>query len=79
MDRLRETGEFAPPKLGSLERTLELALNLNKQGRVFADLWDLDQFSDCAVCLARRKERLHSMNLSQAILPAIECPACAGA
>lgn len=79
MDRLRETGEFVPPKLSSLERALELALNLNSNGRVFADLWDLDQFSDCAVCLARRKERLHSMNLSQAMLPAIDCRACAGA
>jgi radical SAM enzyme (TIGR01210 family) len=75
MERLRESGEFAPPKLASLERALELALKL-RAGRVFADTWDLEKFSDCPVCLPRRRERLQAMNLSQAVFPAIDCPAC---
>jgi radical SAM enzyme (TIGR01210 family) len=75
MERLRESGEFAPPKLASLERALELALDL-RAGRVFADTWDLEKFSDCPVCLPRRRERLQAMNLSQALVPAIDCQAC---
>ncbi len=75
MERLVETGEFAPPRLATLEEALEQALNL-RAGRVFADLWNLEQFSRCAVCLPAREQRLRAINLSQKSLPAIECPAC---
>jgi len=78
MERLQETGEFAPPRLALLERALELALNL-RAGRVFADTWDLEQFSDCSACLEKRQQRLHRINLSQKPLPAIDCPVCRGA
>lgn len=77
MERLLDAGDFAPPRLATLERALELALNL-RAGRVFADTWDLGSFSNCSACLARRQERLHAMNLSQTILTRIDCQTCGG-
>lgn len=72
MEKLREEGEYIPPTLTSLEYVFERSLALNK-GRVFCDVWDLEKFSDCAKCFARRKDRLTRMNLEQRVLPAIEC------
>ncbi len=77
MDRLMQTGEFTPPRLATLERALELAVNL-RQGRVFADTWNLEPFSSCSACLEKRRQRLHAMNLTQQIQPAIDCPVCGG-
>jgi archaeosine synthase beta-subunit len=75
LDRLMETGEFSPPKLSTLERAFEQALDLARC-RVFADLWNLEQFSTCSSCLEPRRSRLHRMNLTQKIGPAIECGVC---
>src|SRR5262249_25603464 len=49
LERLMEAGLFTPPRLESLERVLELAIAL-RAGRVFADVWNLEQFSSCGVC-----------------------------
>jgi radical SAM enzyme (TIGR01210 family) len=76
LDRLMESGEFSPPLLSSLEKAQELALKISGAGRVFADTWDLQAFSKCPACLEERCERIHVMNLSQTILPAIKCPEC---
>ena len=78
LDRLREAGEFAPPRLSSLERALESILE-RRQGRVFADTWELEQFSDCAACFEQRRRRLHQMNLQQIVLPRIGCRLCGDA
>jgi radical SAM enzyme (TIGR01210 family) len=75
MDRLMEAGEFVPPRLSTLEKVQELALDL-RAGRVFADTWNLEQFSSCPVCLEQRRQRLQAMSLRQVILPAIVCRAC---
>ena len=77
MDRLRETGEFVPPRLSALEQAQEQALNL-RQGRVFADTWDLERFSKCPSCLEKRRQRLHVVNLTQQLPARIECPDCEG-
>ena len=77
MEKLMATGEFAPPRLSTLENALEQVLKLDA-GRVFADTWDLEKFSNCPACFEKRRQRLHAMNLSQNILPAIDCPACGG-
>lgn len=77
MDRLLAAGEFTPPRLSTLERALELAINLH-QGRVFADTWNLGPFSACSACLEKRRQRLHVINLTQQNQPAIDCPACGG-
>jgi len=79
MERLMAAGEFSPPRLAALEKALELALAMRGDGRMFADTWDLQQFSSCPACFERRHQRIHAMNLSQKSLPSIDCPACGGA
>jgi hypothetical protein len=77
MDRLMEAGEFTPPRISTLERALEITLNLHR-GRVFADTWDLEQFSSCPGCLEMRRQRLRTINLTQEHLPTVDCPVCQG-
>jgi len=72
LDRLREASEFAPPRLPTLERAVEAVLEL-RHGRVFADTWDLEQFSACAACFEQRRQRLHQMNHQQIVPPRIGC------
>jgi len=75
LERLAERGEFSPPKLATLEAALEYGIGL-KRARVFADLWDLEQFSDCKECLEGRRARLHEMNLRQITQPRVACDWC---
>jgi radical SAM enzyme (TIGR01210 family) len=75
LDRLRETAEFAPPRMPTLEWALEAVLE-RRQGRVIADTWDLEQFSTCAACFEQRRQRLHQMNRQQIVLPRIDCRLC---
>lgn len=77
MERLREAGEFTPPRLADLERALAAVLAL-RAGRVFADTWELKPFASCQHCFERRKQRLNEMNLTQQILPAVACENCGG-
>jgi hypothetical protein len=77
MERLMEGGEFSPPRLSTLERALEACLNL-KGARVFADLWNVEQFSSCPHCFEQRRSRLHEMNLAQEALPLVACWSCGG-
>jgi hypothetical protein len=72
MEALERDGDFAPPGLDELEEALARGLAL-RRGRVFADLWDLERLSNCPRCGPARRARLASMNLSQKILPAIDC------
>ena len=76
MDRLAEAGCFHPPRLASLEAVLDKTIGVFPM-RVFADLWDLEAFSTCPACFARRKDRLAAMNLQQVVLPKVEC-GCGG-
>jgi len=76
MEQLLSTGEFVVPRITELEAAIETGLALNR-GRVFADCWDLQQFSVCAACLEQRRERLQAMNLIQKIVPTVRCEACA--
>ena len=76
LELLERDGRFAPPRLVSLEETLDRGLALAGQlgrGRVFVDLWDVERFHSCPNCGPQRVARLRQMNLSQRILPAIEC------
>ncbi len=75
LERLNQTGEFAPPSLHTLEQALAAALAL-RQGRAFADTWDLGRFSSCTACLPERKRRLELANLTQEIQPAAGCRVC---
>jgi len=72
MDLLRANGDFSLPDIQSLETVLEYGIGL-KSGRVFADLWDLEQFSSCKRCIDQRGDRLNTMNLSQTIIERVRC------
>lgn len=72
MERLEAMGDFKRPTLDTIEESLDWAIGLQK-GRVFADLWDLEKFSNCAHCFDQRRDRLKSMNLSQTIIQKVNC------
>ena len=72
LEALAERGEFSPPKLATLEAALDYGIGL-KRGRVFADLWDVEQFSDCNACFQQRRARLHEINLRQSAQPPVIC------
>lgn len=72
MDLLMENGDFSLPDIHSLETVLEYGIGLNT-GRVFADVWDLDLFSNCKKCINQRTDRLTAMNLSQRIASRVTC------
>ena len=72
LEVLSRSGDFAPPKLETLEAALDYGVGLGR-GRVFADLWDLEKFSDCPACFAARRERLQRMNWRQVLEPSVAC------
>ena len=78
LEALADEGLFRAPRLADLERSLTLAQAraIAAGTRVFADLWDLQRFSDCPHCLDVRRNRLHTMNLEQRDLPAAPCRTC---
>ena len=76
LEALASRQQFSPPKLITLERAIEYGLALQR-GRVFADLWDLEKFSDCAACFPARRARLREMNSRQAPLALVACAKCA--
>jgi archaeosine synthase beta-subunit len=75
LQALQAHGHFASPTLTSLEAALAHGISLQR-GRVFADLWDLEQFSKCKLCFSERRERLRQMNLQQHVPPPVRCGAC---
>lgn len=77
MEALGEQGHFSPPALGTLEAALASGI-AEGRGRVFADLWDLEIFSNCRHCFAARAERLRIMNLQQTVPPLPPCDHCGG-
>ena len=72
MEALAASGDFAAPKLATLEAALDYGIGL-RRGRVFADLWDLEKFSECALCFPARRDRLWQMNAWQTIIPRNAC------
>lgn len=72
MEWLEQNGHFSPPDIYGLEKVLEYGINL-KKGLVFADLWDIDYFSKCSICLSARKNRLEEMNLTQLTSQPVNC------
>jgi hypothetical protein len=78
MEALARAGEFIPPRLAALEKTVEYGIGL-KRGRVFSDLWDLRQAAPvCEHCDPARIARLAAINLSQQVLRPVECTHCEG-
>lgn len=75
LDALARSGDFAPPKLATLEAALDYGVAL-RRGRVFADLWDLEQFADCLECFPARRDRLGRINLQQQFEARAVCAFC---
>jgi radical SAM enzyme (TIGR01210 family) len=75
MEALAEAGEFAPPRLELVEAAARYGVGLGR-GRVFVDLWDLKNISECNNCYELRLARLRAMNLRQVVLDEIVCSAC---
>ena len=72
LESLSKSGDFAPPKLETLEAALEYGIGL-RRGRMFADLWDPEKISDCPNCFRARRARLERMNWRQVIEPSVAC------
>jgi len=72
MDRLQVQGHFDAPSLRSMETVAEYGVGL-RRGRVFMDLWDIEQFYTCRTCGPVRRGRLREMNLSQIVPPRVRC------
>ena len=78
LERLQALGEFVPPTLAQLERTLEQCLSIGS-AVVTADVWDIERLPGCETCRPQRVARIRAMNLSTGSrLPAPgSCSACA--
>jgi radical SAM enzyme (TIGR01210 family) len=72
MDYLFREGFFSPPRIPSLEAIMEYGLRL-KAGRIFSDVWNIEEFTVCPECIHQRKNRLVEMNLYQKMVPPVEC------
>jgi radical SAM enzyme (TIGR01210 family) len=72
LEELERQGQFAPPRLESLEEVLDHGISL-RRGRVFADLWDVERFTSCPRCGPARAERMRLMNLTQQPAPPVVC------
>ena len=67
-------GAVERPRLPALERVVEYGL-AQRRLRVFADLWDMERFFDCA-CSPARAARLRAINRTQATATPVDCPWC---
>ncbi len=72
MDVLMKQGDFEKPSLNSLEEVLDYGISLSA-GRVFADTWDLELFSNCPKCFHQRLNRLVNINHSQSLISRVTC------
>lgn len=77
MEKLQREGHYVPPTVGALEQAFEQSLRFDG-GRIFVDLWDLEQFSNCPHCFEERKRRLDQMNREQQICRPVQCTHCSG-
>ena len=76
MEALAASGLFAAPDLTDIERSVEVAHQIRRTGRLTVDLWDLERFAQCPDCLDRRRQRLRTINLEQCIQPSGACDRC---
>jgi len=78
LDWLSERGEFHAPTLDSLETAAAFGVGL-KRGRVFADLWGVENLRRCTVCFSARLERLRVLNREQRVPAPVFCGHCGAA
>jgi archaeosine synthase beta-subunit len=77
LEELTLSGDFAPPRLSTLEQAVAYGLSLAR-GRVFVDLWNIDRLARCCYCDESRFARLKWINLHQMIPDPILCDRCGG-
>jgi archaeosine synthase beta-subunit len=75
MEALAASGGFSSAGLAALEAAVEYGVSLGR-GRVFADLWEVERFSDCPLCFPKRVARLREMNRGQTVPSSVSCKAC---
>lgn len=75
MEALAQAGQFVAPGLRLVEEAVAYGMGL-RQGRVFADLWELKRNRECAICFDARLQRLREMNLKQLVPAPVYCDAC---
>jgi len=75
LDQLQKRGDFTPPNLKSMESALVAGLAMNR-GRVFMDLWDVQQFVTCHRCSSDRQNRILQMNQTQTVIQGDDCGDC---
>ena len=66
--------DYERPRLPALERVVEYGISTRRL-RVFADLWDVEQFFDCE-CSPARRDRLQHINRTQSVPPSVSCERC---
>ncbi len=72
LEHLQEKQLFCPPRIESLMEVLEYGIQL-KHGLVFADLWDIDNFSQCDKCFDEQIRKIQQMNITQECVPPLNC------
>ncbi|MBM80991.1 MAG: radical SAM protein [Planctomycetaceae bacterium] len=72
LDSMLDDGSFQRPTIRSMERVIDELLPCS-HGRVFMDLWDVEQFYQCPDCGPQRRDRLQHMNLTQGKTPQVRC------
>jgi radical SAM enzyme (TIGR01210 family) len=72
VDALASQGHYSRTNLAELQSVIEYGIRLGR-GRVFADLWDVEQFAACPDCSASRIAALEQMNLTQRLAPPTPC------
>jgi len=70
MEELKKAGLFGEPTLDSLEEAFDYGLSL-RRGRVFVDLWDLEN-GQGDHCQKARIQRLARMNRTQTVEPRVD-------
>ncbi len=85
IELLESRGQFSPPKLDSLEKVMDVAIQGIRSGllgsrfdhaekpRVFVDLWDAEKFATCELCAKQKVKRLEQMNFNQSPAKPIDC------
>ena len=66
--------DYERPRLPALERVVEHGISTRRL-RVFADLWDVEQFFDCE-CSRARRDRLQHINRTQTVPAPVSCERC---
>ncbi len=75
LESLAAQGLFALPKMRTIELAGAYGVSLAR-ARVFVDLWNLQQFSECDACFLSRHSRLEEMNHLQTVPPEVACALC---